>query len=76
MEALFREATAIAANLSQCIESGQKVGLEEIAVNFVEYLLDHEALFRMMTHFMVDGGISQEALAYFNETERRLLDAF
>ena len=76
VEALFREATAIAANLSQRIESGQKVGLEEIAVNFVEYLLDHEALFRMMTHFMVDGGISQEALACFNETERRLLDAF
>ena len=76
VEALFREATAIAANLSQRIESGQKVGLEEIAANFVEYLLDHEALFRMMTHFMVDGGISQKALACFNETERRLLDAF
>jgi AcrR family transcriptional regulator len=76
VEALFREATAIAGNLQKRIESGQQVGLEEIAVGFVEYLLDHEAFFRMMTHFMVDGGISQAALARFNETERRLLDAF
>ena len=58
--------TAIATNLSQRIESGQKIGLEEIAANLVEYLLGHEALFRRMTHFMVDGGISQEALGLFN----------
>ena len=75
VEALFREANAIAANLWQRLDR-DGAGLEELAVDFVDYLLDHEAFFRMMTHFMVDGGISQQALARFNETERHLVDAF
>ncbi len=76
VEALLREATAIGRNLVQRIERDGDVGLEELAVGFVQYLLDHEPFFRMMTHFMVDGGISLQALERFNETERRLLDVF
>lgn len=76
VETLFREASAINKNLLRRIERGEEGGLEEIAVNYVEYLLDHETFFRMMTHFMVDGGISQKALERFNEAESRLLDIF
>lgn len=76
VEALLREAQAISQDLLPRIEQGEAVGLERLAQDFVNYLLDHEAFFQMMTHFMVDGGISQKVLQRFNQAERRLLDIF
>lgn len=76
VEALLREAQAISQDLLPRIEQGGELGLERLARDFVHYLLDHEAFFQMMTHFMVDGGISQKVLQRFNQAERRLLDIF
>ncbi len=42
----------------------------------MDYLREHDTFFQMMTHFMIDGKISTTALQRFNDTERRLLDAF
>jgi len=38
--------------------------------------MEHDSFFQMMTHFMIDGGISEEDLELFNSTERSLLRAF
>jgi AcrR family transcriptional regulator len=76
VEALFREGEAIESGLKDLIAGGGPVPLEKAATVFVDYLLDNDAFFQMMTHFMIDGGISDSALERFNDTERRLLRIF
>lgn len=76
VEALFREASAITGGLVASLRDGADDSLTGLCLNYVTYLLDHEAFFQMMTHFMVDGGISDEALERFNATERQMLDVF
>jgi AcrR family transcriptional regulator len=76
VEALFRESKVIEQGVR--LITGEKAGfsIEEVAARFVDYLLEHDAFFQMMTHFMIDGSISMNALRTFNQTERHLLDAF
>lgn len=76
VEALVRESRAIEERFQSIKEQGAHISLEEVAHNFVEYLLEHDSFFQMMTHFMVDGGIRETAVERFNATESRLLDVF
>lgn len=80
VEALYRESEAISQGLRQLLARGgggeAGGGLEDLATGFVDHLLDHDTFFQMMAHFMVDGGMSSEAVERFNQTERRMLDVF
>jgi AcrR family transcriptional regulator len=76
VEALYRESEAISQGLRQLLARGEGAHLENLAAGFVDHLLDHDTFFQMMAHFMVDGGMSDEAVERFNLTERRMLDVF
>lgn len=43
---------------------------------YIDYLVDHEPYFRMMTKFMLDGSLSAELINRLNAAERRLFDEF
>src|SRR5690606_3925710 len=74
VEALYREAKVIGKNLEKLFEENKNASIEKMACDFVAYLIDHDSFFQMMTHFMIDGGISEKSLERFNTTERYLLD--
>jgi len=76
VEALCRESQAIGARIEEIAQEGANQPVEHVAVNFVNYLMEHDSFFQMMAHFMIDGGISEKALELFNSTERNLLGAF
>jgi AcrR family transcriptional regulator len=76
VEALYRESEAISRGLRQILAQGEGARLEDLATGFVDHLLDHDTFFQMMAHFMVDGGMSAEAVERFNQTERRMVDVF
>ena len=76
VEALCREAEAIGARIEEIAREGLNQPVEQVAVSFVDYLMQHDSFFQMMTHFMIDGGISEDALERFNSTERSLLRVF
>lgn len=76
VEALCRESQAIGARIEEIAQEGANQPVEHVAINYVDYLMEHDSFFQMMTHFMIDGGISEEALELFNSTERNLLEAF
>ncbi|SFG83187.1 transcriptional regulator, TetR family [Desulfotomaculum arcticum] len=76
VEALYREAKVIGKNLEKLLEENKNASMEKLACDFVEYLLDHDTFFQMMSHFMIDGGINETSLARFNEIERYLLNIF
>ncbi len=76
VEALLRESTAIESRFTQIIREGANSPIEEVAKNFVGYLLEHGSFFQMMTHFMIDGGMSEGAIERFNIAERHLVNVF
>jgi len=76
IEALYREGKVIGKNLEKLLEENKNASIEKMACDFVEYLLDHDSFFQMMTHFMIDGGINEKSLERFNTTERYLINIF
>jgi AcrR family transcriptional regulator len=76
LEALLRESQMLAQGVRTIVGERADFSVEQVAERFVDYLLEHDTFFKMMTHFMIDGKIGATALERFNETERRLLDAF
>ncbi|WP_347489576.1 TetR/AcrR family transcriptional regulator [Desulfoscipio sp. XC116] len=76
LEALYREAKVIGENLAKLFEENKNASIEKMACDFVAYLADHDSFFQMMTHFMIDGGISEKSLEKFNTIERYLLNIF
>ena len=76
VEALLRESRAIVEGFQGRAAQDPPAGLRPIAGHFVECLLERGAFFQMMTHFMVDGGISPEAVGRFNAIERGFVDFF
>jgi AcrR family transcriptional regulator len=76
VEALLREGKDIIASVERLIMENGDSSIEKISAGFVDYLLEHDTFFQMMTHFMLDGNISEKALARFNEAERYLINSF
>lgn len=76
VEALSRGSEAIEEKIEEIAAGGVNQEIEQVAVKFVDYLMEHDSFFQMMTHFMIDGGMSEDALERFNATERNLLRAF
>lgn len=76
VEALSRGSEAIEAKIEEITTGGLNQEIEQVAVQFVDYLMEHDSFFQMMTHFMIDGGMTEDALERFNATERNLLRAF
>jgi len=68
VEAFYRESHAVSQGLSQFFSDGEG--------SRVERLLGHDNFFQMMAHFMINGGMSAEAIERFNQTERSMLDVF
>ena len=76
IEAFSYKAEEICHNLEKMIDRDESMSLSDIAVNFVNYLFEHDSFFQMMTYFMTSGTIKDSSMTRFNETERVLLNLF
>ncbi|MBI5252543.1 MAG: TetR/AcrR family transcriptional regulator [Desulfomonile tiedjei] len=76
VEALCRESKIIEQEIRRAKDSESEASIEKIASTFVDYLIEHDTFFKMMTYFMITGRIAEDTLEKFNETERKLLDVF
>jgi AcrR family transcriptional regulator len=73
VEALGRHMKVVEALFEKNVEEG-RTSLEELATGSVNYLLENEAVFQMMGHFMVTGQIQPKALERYNAMQRHFLD--
>jgi AcrR family transcriptional regulator len=73
VEALGRHMKEVEAMFERNLEEG-RTSLEELAMGSVNYLLENEAVFQMMGHFMVTGQIQPKALDRYNAMQRHFLD--
>lgn len=49
-------------------------GLGAVAEAYLKFLIEHDELFRMMTHFMLDGNLKGENVQRLNAVARLILD--
>ncbi|MRR14866.1 MAG: TetR/AcrR family transcriptional regulator [Deltaproteobacteria bacterium] len=76
VEAFLHGAGEIAQTLASLIENGKTPDITKVSDAYVTYLMDNDQYFRMMTHFMLDGSLSQEKIEKLNAAERRIFDLF
>ena len=74
VEALIQDINIIENRLRTRVESGGS--LEELAFAVVDYMIDNEATFQMMCHFMIRGELNPQALKKFNSVQRYFLNMF
>jgi AcrR family transcriptional regulator len=76
VEAFLRGTRDLIPVLDEYFHSADPIRIEEVALRFVGYLTGHEQYFKMMTHFMLDGSISEDLREKLNAIERSVLDQF
>ncbi|MBS0014679.1 MAG: TetR/AcrR family transcriptional regulator [Desulfobacterales bacterium] len=74
VEALIRDINNIEKRLRGRVENGGT--MEELAIAVVDYLVENEATFQMMVHFMIRGELNPQALKKFNSVQRYFLKMF
>jgi len=76
VEAFLHGAQEIGITLEGIIENAKSPDIIKISDAYVTYLMDNDQYFRMMTHFMLDGSLSEEKIEKLNAAERRIFDQF
>lgn len=76
VEAFFKKSEEIITTFERMIEENEEVTTEKIGESFVRFLMDNDDFFQMMTHFMLDSVIREDAINRFNQIMRRLLAGF
>lgn len=75
VETLTHTISEIEKSFKQQIEEGQ-TSIQELAIGVIDYLVDNEATFQMMCHFMVKGEINPDTLDKYNLVQRYLFNLF
>lgn len=76
VEAFLHGAKEIGITLEGIIENAKTPDIIKMSDAYVTYLMDNDQYFRMMTHFMLDGSLSEEKIEKLNAAERRIFDQF
>ena len=76
IEALSRGTKKMQARLHRIITGNDHLLIEHVTDAFIDFLIDNDAYFRMMTHFMIDGELGADSIKKLNAMERKLLDEF
>ncbi len=74
VEAFLRGSENIIQFLGALVNENKKVSIEKVTDKFLNYLIENDQYFRMMTHFMLDGSLSGDLIERLNSAERLLLD--
>ncbi len=75
VEALIQDIKDIEQRFEKRIEEA-RTSPSELAIATVDYLLDHEASFQMMSHFMINREIKPEILEKYNVVQRYFFKIF
>ena len=76
VEAFLKGVREIEKETHRIVEAGKEETLEEVAETFVMFLFEHDHYFKMMSNFMLEGGIEGDGMGRLNQVARSLLDNF
>lgn len=80
-QTLFVEAFLIGSEkiilfISELVNGKGQISIEKVTEKFINYLIENDHYFRMMTHFMLDGSLNEDLIERLNASERLLLGQF
>lgn len=74
VEALMLDINTIEKRLRDRLAVGSNI--EDLSLAVVDYMVDNEATFQMMCHFMIRGELNPQALKKFNAVQKYFLSMF
>jgi AcrR family transcriptional regulator len=75
IEAMTRESAPLIERLEKIVSrSCGPAALEKVTIAFVEFFMEHDSYFRMMTHFMMQGDLGEESARRVGEIMRSVFD--
>ncbi len=74
VEALMLDINTIEKRLRDRLAGGSNI--EDLSLAVVDYMVDNEAAFQMMCHFMIRGELNPQALKKFNAVQKYFLSMF
>ncbi|MDY6833137.1 MAG: TetR/AcrR family transcriptional regulator [Thermodesulfobacteriota bacterium] len=75
VEALLQDINRIEKRLDTLL-AGKRIGMEDLAVEVVDYFLANESTFHMMCHFLTSGIVDPDALKKFKLVQEYFLNMF
>ena len=76
LEAVLRETNELIDELEIMVSKESKISLERLMSHHLDFYIEHENHWRMITHFFLFGNISPESSERLNNFMRRLLTVF
>jgi AcrR family transcriptional regulator len=76
IEAFLRGASEIIALLADITKESETGDIKKGAGAYLDYLMENDQYFRMMTHFMLDGSLTEELIEKLNVAQRGIFDQF
>lgn len=75
-ESFLRDTNILVQTLNKEIDKNEKVHLQRVINSFIDYFNDHDAYYRMMGNFMLNGSIGSESLGKLEAVVREILNSF
>jgi len=76
VEIAYRDTRRFIENLESQIVAADRLSLEKVITYFLDYYIEQEAQWRMITHFALYGNKSNASVEKLDRISRRLLDQF
>jgi len=76
VEIAVRDTRRFIENLEKQVTLQENLTLERVINHFLDYYIEHEAQWRMITHFAMYGNKSNESVEKLDRVARQLLDLF
>jgi len=76
VEIAYRDTRRFVENLNSKIVTPDQLSLEKVIAYFLDYYIEHEAQWRMITHFALYGNNNNESFEKLDLISRRVLDQF
>ena len=74
--AILRETNELLKEMESMVSQETKIDIEHLMNHYLDFCIDHETHWRMLTHFFLYGNISSESSIRLNHAARRMLDIF
>jgi len=74
VETAFRDTGKFIAAMKKRVEAEQPLSLEAFMIDYLDYHIEHDAHWRMITHFALHGNIGEASAEKLNQISRQVMD--
>jgi len=76
IEAFIRNSRRINDEISEILSKKDNASIEDITETFLQYVVENNKFFRMMTYYLLDGSLNKDLFIRINRESRSFIDQF